>query len=158
MFENSDTTQIKKALKAEFNHPFSVRRDRGTASHWIQIRWTDGPTEKSVREFTAKFNDTSRDDMMTDLWCGSQYTSESREISVEFYNWAVKQIEEEFGIKLKVSISEYPDGKKIHRSAYISNENDIIVENDNPDYSQRYASNKVNRKLFETDARGLKLN
>lgn len=41
MLKQTETKEMKRALVAEFGHPFSVRRDRGTASHWVQIRVLD---------------------------------------------------------------------------------------------------------------------
>lgn len=152
MFQKSDTKEIKRALQKHFNYPFSVRRDRGTASHWINVTWVDGPTQHDVRQFCSKFNDTARDDIMTDLWCGSQYTTENREISAKAYIWAVRKIEKEYGVNLKVTIQESWKGNG-EKTAYIATQDDIIIENDNPDYSQRYASNTVNRKIYNTDFR-----
>lgn len=151
-FEKTETKEIKKALQSHFNHPFSVRKDRGTASHWIQISWTDGPTSEGVRGFCSEFNDTSRDDIMTDLWCGSQYTSENRENSVKAFQWAVNEIEKEWGIKIKVTITDSWHGIG-EKTSYISSEDDFVVE----EYPHRYASQLVNIKLSETDFRKIDL-
>jgi hypothetical protein len=77
-YESKTTKEIKNDLKSFFNNEikFSVKKDRGTASHWVNISWTDGPTMDQVRSRTRQFNDTARDDHMTDLWCGCQYTSD----------------------------------------------------------------------------------
>lgn len=151
-FKQSETREIKKALMAHFDHPFSVTKGKGTAHHWIHISWTDGPADEAVRDFCFKFNDSSRDDIQTDLWIGSQYTSEHRENSAEAYLWAVKEIEKEWNIKLKVSFvdSWRADGKK---SAYIERDDDILVDT----YGNRHASQLVNIKLFETDFRNIDL-
>ena len=98
MYTIKTTAQIKKALVAEFKHKFSVTKGKGTASHWIEIHWVDGPTEAMVRKFTRKFNDSDRDDTMTDLWCGSQYTSESRDVSAEKHIPAILKICEKYGL------------------------------------------------------------
>lgn len=145
MFQKTEPREIKKLLQQHFNHPFSVRRDRGTASHWINVSWTDGQPDEEVRAFLRKFNDTARDDYMTDLWVGCQYTSESRRHSQEAYLWAVAEIEKEYNIKINVTLDTTWDGKP---SAYIKNEDDIQLDGF-PDY----ASRAVNRKLAETDFR-----
>lgn len=42
---------IRKALKKTFpSVKFTVRCNTGTAYNWIDVRWTDGPTEASVKE------------------------------------------------------------------------------------------------------------
>ena len=152
MYQSATTKDIKKALVAHFNHQFSVRRDRGTASHWIQISWIDGPTSEDVRSFCSRFNDTARDDIMTDLWCGSQYTSESREHSLGAYLWAVKQIEREHDIKLKVTTMDSWRGNG-EKTAYIKHEDDVEVN----DFHPFYASQLINQLLHETDFRNIAL-
>lgn len=84
MFQKTETKDIKRELQKHFNWKFSVTRGRGTAYHWIGISWINGPPEKDVRSFCNKFNDTSGDDIMTDLWVGSQYTNEYREFTPEY--------------------------------------------------------------------------
>ncbi len=82
------TKEIKAMLVKEFGHKFSVTKGTGTASHWISVNWTDGPTSDQVHKFCLQFNDTGNDDVQTDLWCGCQYTSESRTIS-DRWSWAL---------------------------------------------------------------------
>jgi len=36
-YQRTTTKDIKKILTGKFNHKFSVRKDRGTASHWVNI-------------------------------------------------------------------------------------------------------------------------
>jgi len=151
MYQSSTTKEIKKALVSNFNHSFSVRQDTGTASHWIQIAWIDGPTDLDVRRFCSKFNDSSRDDIQTDLWCGSQYTSESRENSVEAFQWAVDQVEKEWGIKIKVTVTDSWRGNGA-KTSYIKGDDDFVVNTN----SNTYASMLVNIKLSETDFRNIK--
>jgi hypothetical protein len=86
-YERKTTKEIKKALQAEYpGVKFSVTKGRGTASHWIHVRYVNGPPEAVVRAFCGQYNDTKNDDIMTDLWCGSQYTNEYRELS-DKYAW-----------------------------------------------------------------------
>ena len=155
-FEKTEPRELKKRLTERFRHPFKARRNRGTASHWIDVSWTDGPTEKEVRSFLLAFDDSGRDDIMTDLWCGSQYTAASRHYSPEAFFWAVAEVEREFGVKIKVKdyIFKYKDTRT--RSQYIERENDFILPGilNCPDY---YASSQVNRRLYETDFRRLNL-
>ena len=155
-FETIEPRELKKRLANHFRHPFKANRNRGTASHWIDVSWTDGPTEKEVRSFLFTFNDSGRDDIMTDLWCGSQYTSSCRHFSPEAFYWAVAEVDRKFGVKIKVTdeIFKYKDTRT--RSLYIKREDDFIIKEicNCPDY---YASNQVNRLLYETDFRGIEL-
>ncbi|SIS23117.1 LPD29 domain-containing protein [Williamsia sterculiae] len=48
--------EIRKHLRATWpGVKFSVRCDRGTASSWIRVSWTDGPTDQQVRHETHQF-------------------------------------------------------------------------------------------------------
>lgn len=147
IYQKTSTKDIKKALTSKFNHKFSVRQDKGTASHWVNISWEDGPTSSQVRAFTRSFNDSKNDDMMTDLWCGSQYTTENREISNKAYIWAVRKAEKDYGVKVKLSKQESwkEDGSY---KVYISHEDDIFVTN-----CDRYLSQEVNRIISDRDFR-----
>lgn len=81
-YQVASTKIIKKALMDEFpGVKFSVRQGRGTGRHYVDITWTDGPTEDQVRKITGQFNDTKNDDSQTDLYCGAQYTSQHRNYS-----------------------------------------------------------------------------
>ena len=74
-FIQATPREVKVALQNQFPQiKFSVRKGTGTASHWMQIRAT-GERTPEVNEFLKRFDDTENDDIMTDLWCGSQYTS-----------------------------------------------------------------------------------
>ncbi|WP_353267030.1 LPD29 domain-containing protein [Gemmatimonas sp.] len=47
---------LRQALKIAFPAvKFSVRKGTGTASAWIDVSYTDGPSEDRVREITAGF-------------------------------------------------------------------------------------------------------
>ncbi|WP_329468602.1 LPD29 domain-containing protein [Streptomyces sp. NBC_01431] len=54
--------ELKNRLKNAFpSVKFSVRKDTGTASAWISVHWTDGPSTADVGEHTrpmqgAQFN------------------------------------------------------------------------------------------------------
>ena len=99
-YEKKTTAEIKKALKEHFNYDFSVTKGRGTASHWVSVRWIDGPTNSDVHEFCLQFNDSSRDDTMTDLWCGCQYTNTHRDESYEAYMHAARIVCQKYGCKM----------------------------------------------------------
>lgn len=99
-FIPATTKEIKRALVKGFNHKFSVRKGKGTASHWVHISWTDGPTSAMVDGILNNYNDDARDDSMTDLWCGSQYTQSSRSYSPEAYEIAVKRACEKWGLEI----------------------------------------------------------
>jgi hypothetical protein len=110
-FERAEPKEIKRQLVAKFNHPFSVSRDRGTASHWINVRWEDGPTDSEVRDFLFKFNDSGRDDIMTDLWCGSQYTNTHRSISADLYRKAAEAVGKAWGVPVTLALGNDWKGK-----------------------------------------------
>lgn len=75
------TKDMKRALETHFKwRGFSVRGGRG---RYVTISWTNGPTTEQVRALTSRWNDTKNDDITTDLWVGSQYTSERRSIEPE---------------------------------------------------------------------------
>ncbi|MCK4648827.1 hypothetical protein KAT51_04800 [bacterium] len=152
MFQQTETRKIKKALVAHFKHPFSVTRDKGTASHWISISWRDGATQEDIRRFCFKFNDSSRDDIQTDLWCGSQYTTENREHSLEAFLWATRQIEQEHNIKLKVTTQDSWRGNG-EKTGYIKHEDDININDTHP-FS---ASQLINQLMYKTDFRKITL-
>jgi len=154
-FEKTEPRELKRRLTEHFRHPFKAHRDRGTASHWINVNWTDGPTAKEVRSYLFAFNDSGRDDIMTDLWCGSQYTSDSRHYSPEAFYWAVAEVERQFGIKIKVTdeISKYTGA----RSLYIKREDDARIDDRGLNCPDYYASEQVNRRLYETDFRKINL-
>lgn len=78
-YQEAITKDIKAALVSHFSWPFSVTKSRG--SRYINVRWTDGPTSEAVNTFTRKFNDDGNDDIMTDLFVGSQYTNCHRHFS-----------------------------------------------------------------------------
>jgi hypothetical protein len=47
---------LREGLKNEFpGVKFSVTMGRGTASAWIDIHYTDGPTEAAVRDFAFRY-------------------------------------------------------------------------------------------------------
>ena len=144
-YQKTGTKDIKKTLTSRLNHKFSVRQDKGTASHWVNISWEDGPTTSQVQAITNGFNDSKHDDMTTDLWCGSQYTTEHREISNDAYLWAVRKAEKDFGVKVKLSREEsWNGGYKL----YISHEDDIFLTN-----CDRYLSQEINQIISNRDFR-----
>lgn len=80
-YEVATTKQIKAALEEAFRwRGFSVTKSRGTASRWVRVAWTNGPTSEAVDKVVSRFNDTKHDDITTDLWVGSQYTNTSRRV------------------------------------------------------------------------------
>jgi conjugative element/phage-associated large polyvalent protein len=47
---------IRTDLKAAFpDTRFSVRKGAGTASAWIDVKWTDGPNDDMVRNITDRY-------------------------------------------------------------------------------------------------------
>ena len=146
IYQKTTTRDIKKILTKKFNHKFSVRQDRGTASHWVNISWTDGPTTSQVQDITNNFNDSKNDDITTDLWCGNQYTTEHRNISNKAYLWAVRKAEKDYCIKVK--LSKQTNWNNDDYSLYIDRDNDIFLVN-----SDCYLSQEVNRIISKKDFR-----
>lgn len=139
-YQKKTTAEIKQLLTKHYRHKFSVTRDHGTASHWINVRWTDGPSSKDVTYFCGSFNDSKNDDIMTDLWCGSQYTNTHREISIGSFIWALRKICDDYG-------KPYPEVKISGDSAYVEGQNDYVMSNNG---GYQYLSNYINRLLHET--------
>ncbi|MDJ0336587.1 hypothetical protein QMG83_15265 [Salinibacterium sp. G-O1] len=49
-------TLVRVALKSAFpGVKFSVRMSTGTASAWMRVRWSDGPTTRDVDAITARY-------------------------------------------------------------------------------------------------------
>jgi hypothetical protein len=81
---------IRTELKRVFpDIKFSVTSESYSGGCSIDVRWTDGPTEKEVRVITSKYqqghfdgmNDLYNysDEVFTDVFGGAQYVSEQRE-------------------------------------------------------------------------------
>jgi hypothetical protein len=139
-YQKKTTAEIKQQLTKHYRHKFSVTAGKGTASHWVGVRWIDGPSDEDVTYFCGSFNDSSRDDIMTDLWCGGQYTNTHREISIGAYIWAVRKICDDYG-------KPYPDVKISGDSAYVEGKNDYVMSNNG---GYQYLSNYIHRLLHET--------
>ena len=59
-YERKTTKEIKTALQAEFpGVKFSVTKGRGTASHWVSVRYVDGPPETVIRSVTPSVSSGS---------------------------------------------------------------------------------------------------
>ena len=143
-FKKATTAEVKRALVKHFNHKFSVKKGRGTASHWMDVSWTDGPPEPVVRSFLGVFNDTSRDDLMTDLWCGSQYTSNHRDISNDALMFMAALVAKKFGLpkpRFKVKLNWYKTGY------YLDYANDPVVN----DWNHERFSTLVHRATWNFD-------
>lgn len=82
-FWKTETAPLKKELAEKFKCKFSVTKKAG--SRYIHVNWIDGPTLGAVQKFCGRFNDDNRDDIMTDLFIGSQYTLEQREYSYKYH-------------------------------------------------------------------------
>jgi hypothetical protein len=69
---SADTKQTASALRSALRKtfpgvPFSVRMARGTAYGWIDVSWTDGPTDEMVGQVTDRF-ESSRFSGMDDSY------------------------------------------------------------------------------------------
>lgn len=142
------TGEIKKYLQKKFNYKFSVTRKGG--SSYIDIRWIDGPNGETIRKACYQFNDDSKDDIMTDLFIGSQYTLEHRSISAKAYLYAAWKYCKEWGYILpKITIRKCLDGTY---DAWIDNVNDIKFDELRPG-SSWYLSHAISHLAHSIDYR-----
>lgn len=140
---------IKKYLEHKFKHKFSVRQGRGTASHWIDIRWTDGVSGNDVRAACGKFNDDEHDDMMTDLWCGSQYTTEQRSISTKAYIYCAYLLAKSHKMPLPKITTEVSKWSK-KANAWIQFQDDVEMQESNGCRNYRFTE-KLNLLIASTN-------
>lgn len=144
-YEIRTTKEIKKDLQDKFKKTkFSVTKGKGTALHWIYISWFDGPTMDQVKDVSAKYNDKKNDDSMTDLWCGSQYTSESRSFSVKAYMFGLRIVCDKIGLVYDqdmVQIKKNYKGKE-----YADLKNDIYFEE-----TKTRLATLINKELCKID-------
>jgi hypothetical protein len=153
-YQVKSTKEIKQALKKEFKHDFSVTQGRGTAHHWVNVRWYDGPPEEIVRSFCGQFNDSGRDDYMTDLWCGCQYTTESRNISAGPFIKVMTEVCKRYEIPIPTYKTELSWDKKIYRVQIL---NDYCVNNYKPGWHRdgaNYISGLIYQEIYKTDFTG----
>jgi len=144
---------LKQELKDLFPETkFSVRCSSFAGGNSIDVSWTDGPTTDQVEKISGKYQEGHFNGMEdiyeysdTNVWPsvfgGAKYVQTHRHDSKEAYLKAVAEVEEEYGIKLKVSYTE-------SGSPYISNDDDVNIYEREPHL--QYASRCVNRKLSET--------
>lgn len=146
-YQVKTTRQIKQELTERFGCKFSVTSGRGTARHWVDVRWIDGPAWSEVHDFTRRYNDDSRDDLMTDLWCGSQYTNVSRDCSYDAWLYAAKRVCQRWGLQL-------PEAKRVRsyddRYDYAVCSSDPRVE-----AAGEWFSTLVHREFSEIDYRNV---
>lgn len=89
----ADGRELKRKLKERFGFNFSVRQ-RG---RWYHVNWQDGPGLRAVNSFLSHFHDNGRNDIMTDLYCGSQYIIAQRSTSKELDNSFLSYLQVRFG-------------------------------------------------------------
>ena len=99
-YELKNGHELKKMLKERFGHNFKVKRSTGTASHYIHVKWVDGPSSSEVEKYLALFSDNKNDDQATDLFCGSQYISPTRDYSSEFEMAIISYLQVRYGFPL----------------------------------------------------------
>lgn len=92
-YKLNNGNELKRLLKEKFNYNFSVRRK----GHWYHVDWIDGPGQQAVNDFLSHFEDNARDDIMTDLWCGSQYIIAQRSIGSDLEASFVSYLQMRFG-------------------------------------------------------------
>lgn len=64
----ASTAALRAGLRLAFpGTKFAVRMARGTAYGWVDVRWTDGPTDTSVRAITDMFQ-SERWNGMVDMY------------------------------------------------------------------------------------------
>jgi hypothetical protein len=93
-----DVTQAAKLLRAKLAAAFpatkfSVRTSRFSMGESIEVGWTDGPSEKRVKEIIDAFKDISRDSAGEILAGGNRYLGLDRSFSSSATAWAAKQTE-----------------------------------------------------------------
>ncbi|RFA12150.1 hypothetical protein B7R22_17115 [Subtercola boreus] len=76
--------EARKAIRAAFpGLKFSLTGTRGTGYGWLRLSWTDGPTDKQMREVTQPF----------DVKLGGHaHINASRKVSPAAERWARDQI------------------------------------------------------------------
>ena len=91
-----DVVQAAKLLRTKLatafpTTKFSVRSERFSMGEAIEIRWTDGPSEKRVQEISDAFKDVSRDNFGEILSGGNRYVGLDRSFSKLATTWATEQ-------------------------------------------------------------------
>lgn len=140
-------TELQKAYPGI---KFSVRSDSYSGGCHIAISWTDGPTNDQVEKISGKYQEGhfdgmidcyeyNRDDIWTDLFGGAKYVQPSRSYSGDAYHWAVRKVEKDWGVEIKISESSYG-------SLYVAPGDDSLIQNSNRRYSW-----EVNGVLSERD-------
>ncbi|AGO57692.1 hypothetical protein SOD_p00180 (plasmid) [Serratia plymuthica 4Rx13] len=132
---------IRKELKAAFPKvKFSVRKSDYDC---VSIKWTDGPTEKQVRDITDKYK-YGRFDAMQDMYVdnsspfnevfgGTKYVMPQREISDELIKKAIDEALKKFGSEIitnECTVESYRNG---------------MLNNFRDDYFERGLSYEINR-------------
>jgi hypothetical protein len=102
MKEITSSQALKKELKTMFSVPFSVRRQ----GRYYHISYDAGPAYGDVHRHLAQYQDNGNDDMMTDLFCGSQYVILERHFSPEQYESAAAILSKAWGIERTVGMDD----------------------------------------------------
>lgn len=75
----------RKAIRAAFpGVKFSLSGSRGTGYGWLHLKWTDGPTDRQMRETVEPFNARLGN---------HHHINSSRSYSAEAETWAASQLE-----------------------------------------------------------------
>lgn len=119
------TKNIRLELNAEFpEHKFSITSDTFSGGDSIDVRWTDGVTEKEVNEIIRKYQEGHFDGMQdmyvdsnsvfNDVFGGAKFVHANRELTRERYS----QVGEELGYHLtfiddRWNYTIFSEGKEI---------------------------------------------
>jgi hypothetical protein len=122
---------LRQALKAAFPATkFGVRKGTGTASTWIDVSWTDGPTEKAV-------------DAIADTYQGSKFngmTDNYDQMPDQLVSFSAEELPEEVrfgvsGILTHRTMSE--EGKRAALNVLIENNRTVAIVDANGDYNEK---------------------
>lgn len=111
-------TELKQAFPSV---KFSVKTEKYSGGNSVNIYWTDGPTDKQVKEIVDKYQEGHFDGMIdcyeysrspwTDVFGGSRYVSTNRSFSDKLVTRAIVKIAEEYGINGIPTVEDYTKGQ-----------------------------------------------
>lgn len=129
---------IRQALKASFpTTKFSVRKSTGTASTWIDISWTDGPTIPAVEAVTNTYQGRQFNGM----------TDNYDELPNQLIAFTGEEMPEEvhFGVSgILTHRTMGAEGKKAALNVLIENNRTIAIVDENGDYNQKLNRDYIN--------------
>lgn len=157
---HKDVTEVAKIvrglLKTHYGETkFSVRSERYAGGSSLRVEWTDGPTEKQVRDLTgflasvthidqSDYANSARSEWEGEVfWSGANYISTSRHYSREHLESAAILASKEHDLP-PLEVSESENGH-----AYFSRENSGELVNTPVHGPESYYGNAVYQKAHE---------